>query len=281
MSKPERSDRLLQMEALLAFEGGLSRSRLVELFGLSEVRASEWLREFRDNHENWTVWSATERSWFATNQAFRDLESAGEQHALFRRYVGVVGLETARPGVSVSAPCSAFGEVGTPAPKIFSTLHKAIGDGRWVEITYRSMQNPQPHTRTLAPHHLVRAGRRWHVRGYCRDRSDFRDFALGRIERATALSAKADVGEAQDIAWNAAVRVRLVAHPALTPAQQEVIRSEYFGGTSAKVESCRGALVQYFIQEFRAATDTARQLPPDFQLAVENGSEIGQWLFPA
>jgi hypothetical protein len=77
------------------------------------------------------------------------------------------------------------------------------------------------------------------------------------------------------------VPVRLIAHPSLTPARESVIRFEYFNDTAARVETCRGALVSYFIQDVRAATDIRKQLPPDYQIAVDNIDEVLPWLFPA
>jgi hypothetical protein len=47
------------------------------------------------------------------------------------------------------------------------------------------------------------------------------------------------------------------------------------------VETCRGALVGYFIQDMRAAIDVKKQRPPDYQLAVANFDEVSPWLFPA
>jgi len=86
--------------------------------------------------------------------------------------------------------------------------------------------------------------------------------------------------EEDDAAWNAHVPVRLVAHPDLSREQEEVIRFEYFDNTSARVITCRGALVGYFIQDIRAAIDTVKQCPPDYQLAVSNTAEVKRWLFP-
>jgi len=77
------------------------------------------------------------------------------------------------------------------------------------------------------------------------------------------------------------VPVRLVAHPDLTPEQEALIRFEYFNNTAARVDTCRGALVSYFIQDVRAAIDPAKQRPPDFQLAVANIEEVRPWLFPS
>src|SRR5690606_42161938 len=63
---------------------------------------------------------------------------------------------------------------------------------------------------------------------------------------------------AEDTAWNTVLDVRLTAHPALSIDQQDVVRLEYFSSTSARVERCRAALLTYFIQDVRAATDPQR-----------------------
>jgi hypothetical protein len=75
------------------------------------------------------------------------------------------------------------------------------------------------------------------------------------------------------------VPVRLIAHPGLSTEQQDLIRFEYFGNTAARIDTCRGALVPYFIQDVRAALDPQTERPPDFQLAVENIDEVRQWVF--
>jgi len=74
-------------------------------------------------------------------------------------------------------------------------------------------------------------------------------------------------------------RFDLVAHPDLSPAQARVIQAEYFNGTASRVETCRAALVPYFIQDIHAATDTKIQHAPEYLIAVENAREVSKWLF--
>ena len=66
------------------------------------------------------------------------------------------------------------------------------------------------------------------MRGYCLETSDFRDFVLGRIAKITLLDQKGESTVAEDIKWNAVVKVRIQAHPKMTPGQQDLVRSEYF-----------------------------------------------------
>jgi predicted DNA-binding transcriptional regulator YafY len=143
------------------------------------------------------------------------------------------------------------------------------------------MREPTPHLRVIAPHSLIRAGRRWHLRAFSSTNQDFRDYALGRVEKVERLDSPAERTEKDDQAWMTKVPVRLVAHPDLTPEQEALIRFEYFNNTAARVDTCRGALVSYFIQDVRAAVDPAKQRPPDFQMAVANIEEVRPWLFPS
>ena len=119
------------------------------------------------------------------------------------------------------------------------------------------------------------------MRAFSATTQDFRDYALGRVEKVERLDSPAEKTEQDDRAWMTQVSVRLVAHPDLTPEQEALIRFEYFNNTAARVDTCRGALVSYFIQDVRAAIDPAKQRPPDFQMAVANIKEVRPWLFPS
>ena len=77
------------------------------------------------------------------------------------------------------------------------------------------------------------------------------------------------------------VPVWLIAHPLRSIDQQDVMRFEYFNGTGARVDTCRAALIGYFIQDICAATDPEKQTSPDYQLAVVNIEEVSPWIFPA
>lgn len=278
--------RLEHLKLLLIWEGRLNRGRLMDLFDLSANWSSVWIREFREQHPDWLAWDSKTRSFHATPAAYKawgalDPRKMADATSL-ARYLALVGLPYASSGTSHEDGCflAAFPDLTTPSPRHFAVLSEAIRLGHAVQLTYRSMQNPEPHQRIISPHNLIRAGRRWHVRTYCDARQDFRDYALGRIVDASLLPIPASRSEQDDKAWLTEVRVRLIAHPDLTPAQEDLIRFEYFKNTAARVETCRGALVSYFIQDVRAATDVTKQRPPDYQLAVENLEEVKPWLFP-
>ncbi len=278
--------RLTLLASILLWEGRLNNARLREIFDLSSVRASEWIREFRETYPGWTEWNSKTRSYHATMKAYRS-DGSGEQRkqsdaTSLSQYLGLVGIPHSVTEPSQSrAIWAAFPDLSIPSPRTFALVSEAIRERQTLQITYRSMREPTPHLRVIAPHSLIRAGRRWHLRAFSSTNQDFRDYALGRVEKVERLDSPAERTEKDDRAWMTKVPVRLVAHPDLTPEQEALIRFEYFNNTAARVDTCRGALVSYFIQDVRAAIDPAKQQPPDFQMAVANIEEVRPWLFPS
>lgn len=270
-----QDERLERVARLLIWEGRLSRARLMEQFGLSGTRASEWLKEFREARPEWVEWDSGLRSLVTTRAAYRAIEKS--------EAAAVELMGEAEPDVGVLDGDSALilpWDFSRLSPYIFSRLRLAIKDGVRIGFNYSSMSRPSVHARVIEPHSIIRAGRRWHVRGYCVERRDFRDFVLGRMSDVLLTDEASSHFSAEDAKWNRSVKVRLVAHPALSAEQIQLVRREYFAGTAARSTTCRGPLVPYFIQELRAATDVERQLPPDYQLALDNREECKEWLFP-
>lgn len=269
-----QESRLEQVTRLLIWEGRLSRAQLMERFGLSGTRASEWLKEFRDARPDWSEWDTKLRSLVTTRAAYRAIEKNEATAVSFMGFTepDVMPLD----GNSTLVLPWNFSRM---SPYVFSRLRLAIKDGVRVTFSYASMTRPVVHFRVIEPHSIVRAGRRWHVRGYCTERQDFRDFVLGRMSDVALKDEPCEHHVADDAKWNRSVKVRIVAHPSLSAEQAQVVRREFFAGTAARTTTCRGPLVPYFIQEIRAATDMERQLPPDYQLALDNREECKEWLF--
>ncbi|WP_205746284.1 WYL domain-containing protein [Dyella amyloliquefaciens] len=156
----------------------------------------------------------------------------------------------------------------------FSRLHSAIRMGTSVLIEYRSMSHPEKHQRLIRPHSFIQAGPRWHVRAFCKESDDFRDFNLGRIS-----SIKQDLdlslpGLVDDRDWNTFVRLRLVPHRGLSALQQKLVRDEYMAGTTAHVFEVRKPMAHYLMQSFRAAVDPLKETPPDFLLMVDESEPL-------
>ena len=261
---------------LLLWEGRVSRGRLMQEFDLGPVRASQWLRDFREGHSNWTRWDPRRREYIATPVAYQQADALARQ----KRTAFLAEMLSPYAAAEVEEFSVVPWDLQHPSAHTFSRLNIAIADALQVAFSYASMGHPELHARTVEPHSLVLAGRRWHVRGYCLETGAFRDFVLGRMRDVRVLDTARNVDTTTDQAWSVIVKVRIEAHPALSPAQQVVVRDEMFRGAASRVEHCRGALLQYMLQELRVAVDPDKQRPPEYQLAVSNPKECKPWLFP-
>ena len=255
----------------------------MDVLGLTGIRVSQLLREVREETPDWFEWDSKSKSYFVTPAAYKKAHAelkAGTSDLSLAAYLSEADIHsdlTKGAGAVTVAPWG-FSKVN---PNTFSRIRLAVEQSTRLKLEYRSMRTPEPHHRTVEPHSLVQAGRRWHMRGYCLDTGDFRDFVLGRIAKLTMLDQKSETTVADDTKWTSIVKVRIQAHPKLTPGQQGLVRSEYFDGAIARVHSCRGALLPYLVQELRLALDVTKELPPEYQMAVENIEEVRKWLFPS
>lgn len=275
MSVEGRQVRDAKVGRILLWEGRVSRSRLIAEHGLSPIRASEWLRDFRASYPEWVAWDSKLKADVATAAAYAEAERAVDS----AQQSDISAMLVPHAPSASGKPLSVSWDFVRTSPRTFSRLSLAIADRLRVRFLYCSMNHPELQERTIEPHSLLRAGRRWHVRGYCLQRQDYRDFVLGRMSKVKLLAEPSVADMAADRAWSTVIRVRIAAHPGLSSAQQQVVRNEYFNGASARVESCRAALLNYMVQELRAAMEVDRQGPPDYQLAIENGEECRPWLF--
>lgn len=277
--------RLEAMKALLLWEGRLKRSRLMSLFGIKQTRASQWINEFSEAHPGWTEWSDLTSAHHVTAKAHRQSiltpSLVAPPSASLDRYLSITNSPiSANLEREDGIIWSAFPEFSIPKAEIFSKLYGAIADGSSIEAQYRSLSDPEPHIRTLSPHSIVRAGRRWHVRAYCEETEDFRDFTLGRFVSLKPLGRLRVKNAENDQAWMTRVGVEIVAHPGLTEPQQRMIRDEYFAGLASRIEYCRGCLVPYFIKDLHATLDPVRDPAPAWLLSVANPKDVMSWLIP-
>jgi hypothetical protein len=265
-----------ELKSLLLWRGKLGNARLRALLGVKVSRGSQLIRAFREAHPTWTEWDSESQSFRATPAAYRGTFDATASLNEYLSMVGITHVEGGQSGLGMI--WNAFPDLSTPNAPKFAQVSEAIERSRRMRITYRTMLNPDAHPREISPHSLVRAGRKWHVRAFCNTRQMFQDFALSRIEAPRILDTQSEQPLSDDLAWNTVIDVRFVAHPGLNQAQQKLVRLEHLLNSAARVEACRAAMVSYFIHDLRAATDPSKQLPPDYQLAVENLGDLQKWM---
>lgn len=150
----------------------------------------------------------------------------------------------------------------------------AIRDGEELRVLYQSMRRPAPTARWIAPHALAYDGLRWHVRAWCHENADFRDFVISRVQGVQA-SRKSTVSADTDTWWHTFVDVVVKPRSELTEAQKSAIEVD-FGMTAGRLTlNCRKALAFYLLRQLQL--DRPDGQPPAAQpLDLVNRDELAE-----
>jgi hypothetical protein len=189
----------------------------------------------------------------------------------YQQLIGVTGQGVVNAQVPVESSLLDATQIDC---RNFARLHAAVRTGSSVRFEYRSMRNPERHERLIRPHSFIQAGPRWHLRGFCQEANEFRDFNLGRIDSIKKEVSLVLPGIEKDLDWNTFIRLRLIPHKDLTAAQKQLVRDEYMAGTTAQVFEIRKPMARYLVQSFRAAVDPNRETPPSFLLMVDDIDDL-------
>ena len=115
----------------------------------------------------------------------------------------------------------------TPDVAIIAPISRAIHRGLAVRLHYTSVPSGRTQ-KTLVPIALVDTGVRWHARAYDREKREFRDYVLTRMEDPHVLedspAAKEETAEC-DAQWSRLIDLALVPHP--DHPRPEVVRKDY------------------------------------------------------
>ena len=254
---------------VLRWEGELRNSRLREMFGLQKVQVSRLLAAFAEEYPRAVILDDASKSWRMNDEAIA-LKEGGP----LEEYLALCHHET-EPLPIVDARVD-FAE---PRPRIIATLARAARAGKGVEVVYRSMSTPEGRKRLLFPSAVVRLSQRWHVRAWCAERCEYRDFNIGRIVSARESGEQLQAGHAADTAWDTIVGIRIGVHEALKADVHKLLRQEYFNGAANMRIKVRGALIPYVLQEARVSAAPAKERPPSFLLQVLDPDVIKPYLF--
>lgn len=274
-SRPTQSHVPLRaIEALLLWEGAASNERVRDVLNIHTSNASRWMAEYAALNPQGLTYSTVQKRYVA-DDTFRALLTDG-------RIEDYLPLARGDEGANRPNLVSTHFDFSEVRPEAFSILNRAAREGLAVTAKHSSMRNPQPTRKTLFPHALVEAGRRWHVRAYVTEADCFQDLALTRLTgmRLQDAARPDEANPEKDLAWTTWVDMRILPHPDLTPEQKQMVRNEYFSGTMARRQSVRAALLPYVVHELRAAVNPMKQRPPNYQLCIDKAEKLSDWLMP-
>lgn len=260
---PQTAEQFRYIELMLLYEGVLTNECLRERFNVTQVQASRIIKKYRDENPGCMEHLAGRGSYRIGNK-LSNVESTPP-----------VGDYFSEKGISIEKSRVAIvqNDLTRINPAVIRKIVQANIKNCGVRVTYCSMNQPLGNERLIFPHAFAFAGSRWHVRAFDTMKNEHRDFNLGRIE-AAILEPNHSAPQVIDDEWGAMVELTIQPHPKLTLDQQQMIRREYFDGTSGRLVTVRKALEMYTVRHLEVATDMQTQLPPEFLLAVVRRKEV-------
>lgn len=233
----------------LQWEGQLNRSDLMDLFGVSVPQASLDISRYTELAPDNIRYDRSARVYLA-GERFVPAFNTGDPGRYLNDVLGLISGQASKdssligwmPPVAVAPIPTRVIPVGT-----LICILRAIRNGRTVVADYQSMSRPTPSRRVLAPHAIAFDGFRWHVRAYCFERKDFRDFVFARM-LAVELGHVSSIDAALDTQWSINVRMVLIPHPQLSDSRRRVVELDYGMVDGEAVVECRQALLFYTLK---------------------------------
>lgn len=232
--------RLRFLEALAYWRGSFRRADLLQRFDIGVQRVSDDIREYMRLNTGALVYDRHEKLY----RASPDMEPIFEQKNLEE----AIGLLPPRD--PNSGPW--FDRVNLPirqiAPKVVQQLFRAVAANKSIEVRYASLNSATFRWRWITPHAFAHDGYRWHVRAFCHDELQFKDFVVGRMSecRKTGMAGAAPQ---DDTEWQKIVLVKLDIASGLSEAEHRALALDFGLDGDQLVIPIRSALSLYALTQ--------------------------------
>lgn len=255
------------------WDGRLNRGDLEREFDISTPQASVDLRNYQEAAPGNIEYDSSEKAYVATGDfspRFLNLSAERYLRQLLSVKIGVADIEDtwfdSLPPLEI-APNIARG----PEAYTLRAILKAIRLQQSIKVNYRSLTNAR--NRVICPHSLANDGYRWHVRAWCTEREEYRDYVLGRI-LSVFRPEPYEIQLPEDVEWESFTKLVLVPHPDLTEDQKETIARDYKIDNGELALNVRVALSFYFIRRYNLDLRDGQLKPERAQLYLKNYDEI-------
>lgn len=269
--------RLQFIEFHLLFKREINSRTLVMRFGISRQQASGDIKLYKDLYpENLLPYSAADKS-YRPSKAFIP-------HFISENLTSSVGemFEDLSDSKSIETiPTLNRSQVRG----LLSKIMLAIESESDIQAVYKSANSPFGVKRTLKPCGIAYVGNRPHLRAYCYDHSQYRDFVLSRFSTKPELIAprSSQVELPNDTDWLDVITVVLKANPHLCEDGQHLIIEEYDLDKASPINVRKSLLHYFFAHNNMPVNDDdfslAKKQPWSFPVLAGNWEECRGYLF--
>jgi hypothetical protein len=264
------------MEWRAYWVGRVNRSDLEAWFGVSTPQASLDFRGYQESAPGNLEYDATQKAYLPTSTFDpRYLRPSADRYLRQAEALLNGTIQPRDTWFGSVPPISVMETVQRPiSNELLRTVLRCIEQRRELEIEYLSLSSSK--ARKIYPHALASDGNRWHIRAWCCEHNDFRDFVLARIvtfnERGPATFKPSD-----DRAWFETIDVRIGPHPRLTRSQRKAIERDFSMKEGTLIINTRVALAYYLLRRFNLDLDDDLNLAPERrQIVLLNLDEVLQ-----
>ncbi|MAI17037.1 MAG: hypothetical protein CMH04_00055 [Marinovum sp.] len=166
------------IELVAYWQGQINSRELCDNFGISVTQAKKYITHYRDSFPTNLAYSKSTKAHLAQNSfqlhyisgdvsEYLDWLNGLNQNSVFNAS-SITHAKLRLPARTVS-------------PNIMRALVSAVKNQCRVDVDYVSLSKTTEEGRVIQPHTFVKTGLRWHLRGYCEYRGEFRDFVLSRF----------------------------------------------------------------------------------------------------
>jgi hypothetical protein len=241
-------ERLRFIESHAFWLGVVNRSAVIDVFGISSAQASGDFQSYHEVNPEALSYNLNRKRY----EASRDMKLVYGPMPLeeaIQIFLGESTLGVGRWQVAVQNVVSKADVLSLPRRQADLTVERcifiAVYNNKRVRIKYNSMHGSTAKWRWIQPHAFAHNGHRWHVRAWCEENNDYRDFVLARISEIEWPVAPEGDPLPPDSAWQKIVTLKLKPHSDLTEEQRQTVMLEY-GMTAGDITiKCRQAMEPY------------------------------------
>lgn len=238
-------ERLRFIEQTAFWRGTVNRQDIAGEFGLSMAQASADLQAYQAANPGALVYDLSAKcyTWGSKAKPALHRPDFAEAVALFGD--GETAASALVPVARFMLPAR------TASLAVQQAIFQAVLAGEGVRVVYYSIDSGAAQERRIAPRAFGFDGFRWHVRAWCFEHDEYRDFVLGRIEKVAGAEVLSEAPP-PDEAWEREVTLVIQPNPKLKATMRRSLEMD-FGMTDGVLQvTVREALAFYARVQFES-----------------------------